>query len=132
VSAVGDRRIVAWERSVNGATVPGDGTRVVLSSSGALVGIAIEEADLALAPSRTVTAVAAKAAALALIPSGATLVGAPKLGWVAPALGAGDEADLLVPRELAWRLRGTLEDGTPFELHLDAGNLEMLGWDWAR
>jgi len=132
VSAVGDRRIVAWERSVNGATVPGDGTRVVLSSSGALVGIAIEEADLALAPSRTVTAVAAKAAALALIPSGATLVGVPKLGWVAPALGAGDEADLLVPRELAWRLRGTLEDGTPFELHLDAGNLEMLGWDWAR
>ena len=132
VSAVGDRRIVAWERSVNGATVPGDGTRVILSASGALVGITIDEAELAPAPSRTSTAAAAKTAALLLLPNGATLAGAPKLGWVAPAIDVGDEEDLSAPRELAWRLRGALEDGTPFELHLDAGSLEMLGWDWAR
>ena len=49
-----------------------------------------------------------------------------------PALGAGDEEDLRVPRELAWRLRGALADGTPFELHLAAGTLALIGWDWAR
>ena len=132
ISAVGDRRIVSWGRIVNGVTVPGDGTRVALSASGALVGIAIDEAQLAPAPARTATAVVAKAAALRLVPSGAALSGAPTLGWIAPAIDAGDEEDLSAPRELAWRLRGSLEDGTPFELHLAAGNLALLGWDWAR
>jgi hypothetical protein len=132
ISAVADRRIVSWGRTVNGVAVSGDGTRVALSVSGALVGIAIDEAPLAPAPARITTAAAAKSAALLLVPSGAALSGTPKLGWVAPAIGAGDEEDLSAPRELAWRLRGTLADGTPFELHLAAGNLEMLGWDWAR
>jgi len=132
VSAVGDRRVVTWGRTVNGVAVPGDGTRVALSVSGALVGIAIDEAPLAPAPARITTVSAAKAAALLLVPSGAALSGTPKLGWVAPAIDAGDEEDLSVPRELAWRLRGALADGTPFELHLAAGSLALLGWDWAR
>ena len=132
VSAAGDRRIVSWGRAVNGVPVLGDGTRVALSVSGALVGIAIDAAPLAPAPARITTAAAAKSAALLLLPSGATLSGAPKLGWVAPAIGAGDEEDLSAPRELAWRLRGALADGTPFELHLAAGSLALLGWDWAR
>ena len=132
VSAVGDRRVVTWGRTVNGVAVPGDGTRVALSVSGALVGIAIDEAPLAPAPARTTTAATAKTAALLLLPSGAALSGAPKLGWVAPAIDAGDEEDLSAPRELAWRLRGALADGTPFELHLAAGSLALLGWDWAR
>jgi len=132
ISAVADRRIVSWGRTVNGVAVSGDGTRVALSVSGALVGIAIDEAPLAPAPARITTAAAAKSAALLLVPSGAALSDTPKLGWVAPAIDAGDEEDLSAPRELAWRLRGTLADGTPFELHLAAGNLEMLGWDWAR
>lgn len=132
ISAVADRRIVSWGRTLNGVPVLGDGTHVALSVSGALVGIAIDEAPLAPAPTRITTAAAAKSAALLLVPSGAALSGAPKLGWVAPAIEAGDEEDLSAPRELAWRLRGTLADGMPFELHLAAGNLEMLGWDWAR
>jgi hypothetical protein len=117
---------------VNGVAVPGDGTRVALSVSGALVGIAIDETPLAPAPARITTAAAAKSAALLLVPSGAALSGTPKLGWVAPAIDAGDEEDLSAPRELAWRLRGALADGTPFELHLAAGSLALLGWDWAR
>ena len=132
VSAAGDRRIVSWGRAVNGVPVLGDGTRVALSVSGALVGIAIDAAPLAPAPARTATAAAAKSAALLLLPRGATLSGAPKLGWVAPAIDAGDEENLSAPRELAWRLRGALADGTPFELHLAAGSLALLGWDWAR
>ena len=132
ISAVADRRIVSWGRTLNGVPVLGDGTRVALSVSGALVGIAIDEAPLAPAPARTTTAATAKAAALLLLPSGAALSGTPKLGWVAPAIDAGDEEDLSAPRELAWRLRGTLADGTPFELHLAAGSLALLGWDWAR
>ena len=132
VSAAGDRRIVSWGRTLNGVPVLGDGTRVALSVSGALVGIAIDEAPLAPAPARITTAAAAKAEALLLVPSGAALSGTPKLGWVAPAVDAGDEEDLSAPRELAWRLRGTLADGTPFELHLAAGSLVLLGWDWAR
>ena len=132
VSAVGDRRVVTWGRTVNGVAVPGDGTRVALSVSGALVGIAIDEAPLAPAPARVATAATAKTAALPLMPSGAALSGTPKLGWVAPAIDAGDEEDLSAPRELAWRLRGALADGTPFELHLAAGSLALLGWDWAR
>ncbi len=132
VSAVGDRRVVTWGRNVSGAPVLGDGTRVALSVSGALVGIAIDEAPLAPAPARTTTAAAAKTAALLLVPSSAALSSTPKLGWVAPAIDAGDEEDLSAPRELAWRLRGALADGTPFELHLAAGSLALLGWDWAR
>jgi hypothetical protein len=132
VSAVGDRRVVTWGRTVNGVAVLGDGTRVALSVSGALVGIAIDEAPLAPAPARITTVSAAKAAALLLVPSGAALSGTPKLGWVTPAIDAGDEEDLSAPRELAWRLRGALADGTPFELHLAAESLALLGWDWAR
>jgi hypothetical protein len=123
---------VSWGRTLNGVPVLGDGTRVALSVSGALVGIAIDETPLAPAPARIATVAAAKSAALLLFPSGAAVSGAPKLGWVAPAIEAGDEEDLSAPRELAWRLRGTLADGTPFELHLAAGSLALLGWDWAR
>ena len=132
VNAVGDRRVVTWGRTVNGVAVPGDGTRVALSVSGALVGIAIDEAPLAPAPARVASAATARAAALLLVPSGAALSSTPKLGWVAPAIDAGDEEDFSAPRELAWRLRGKLADGTPFELHLAAGSLALLGWDWAR
>ncbi|MFM7504395.1 MAG: hypothetical protein ACKO4O_02890 [Candidatus Limnocylindrus sp.] len=36
------------------------------------------------------------------------------------------------PRRLAWRIRGALADGRPLEVHLDAAQLALLGWDWAR
>jgi len=132
ISSVAERRVVQWERAVNGIPVPGDGTRVIMSASGALVGVAIEES--ALAPSggalRSVTE--AKAAALALLPVGASLAGTPRLGWVHVGALAGDEELRGTPRRLAWRIRGALADGRPLEIHLDAAQLALLGWDWAR
>jgi len=132
ISSVAERRVVQWERAVNGIPVPGDGTRVIMSASGALVGVAIEES--ALAPSggalRSVTE--AKAAALALLPVGASLAGTPRLGWVHVGALAGDEELRDTPRRLAWRIRGALADGRPLEIHLDAAQLALLGWDWAR
>ena len=132
ISSVAERRVVQWERSENGVPVPGDGTRVIMSASGALVGVAIEES--ALAPSggalRSVTE--AKAAALALLPVGASLAGAPRLGWVHVGALAGDEELRDTPRRLVWRIRGALADGRPLEIHLDAAQLALLGWDWAR
>jgi len=131
-SSVGERRILTWERTVNGVEVPGDGTRVVMSASGALVGISIDESALAVQAGTPRSAAQARTAALALLPSGAVLSGTPKLGWVHPAIEGGDEELLSEPRQLAWRLRGTLADGTPFELHLEAMRLSLIGWDWAR
>jgi len=45
---------------------------------------------------------------------------------------AGDEELRGTPRRLAWRIRGALADGRPLEAHLDAAQLALLGWDWAR
>lgn len=133
ISSVAERRVVQWERSVNGFPVPGDGTRVIMSASGALVGVAIEESALAQAASEKPRSAAdAKAAALALLPVGASLAGAPRLGWVHVGALNGDEELRDTPRRLAWRLRGALADGRPLEIHLDAAQLALLGWDWAR
>ena len=133
ISSVAERRVVQWERSVNGFPVPGDGTRVIMSASGALVGVAIEESALAQAASEKPRSAAdAKAAALALLPVGASLAGAPRLGWVHVGALNGDEELRDTPRRLAWRIRGALADGRPLEIHLDAAQLALLGWDWAR
>lgn len=132
ISSVAERRVVLWERSVNGVPVPGDGTRVVMSASGALVGIAIEESALAARPAALRSAAEAQTAALALLPTGASLAGVPRLGWVHPGALAGDEELLDTPRQLAWRLRGAFADGRPLEVHLDAARLTLLGWDWVR
>lgn len=132
ISSVAERRVVQWERMVNGVPVPGDGTRVIMSASGALVGVAIEESALAPASGVPRSAADAKAAALALLPSGASLTGAPRLGWVHMGALAGDEELRDTPRRLAWRIRGALADGRPLEIHLDAAQLALLGWDWAR
>lgn len=132
VLPIAGRQIVSWSRRVGGAPVPGDGTRLVLALDGSLVGLAIESAPLAAAPSQTRTAGAAIAAATKLLPTGATLSGSATLLWAAPAIDGGDEDELAAPRRLAWRLRGTLADGSPFGLDLDAGSLVLLGWDWAR
>ena len=132
ISSVAERRVVQWERSVNGVPVPGDGTRVIMSASGALVGVAIEESALAPASGKPRSAAEAKAAALALLPAGASLAGAPRLGWVHVGALAGDEELRDTPRRLAWRIRGALADGRPLEIHLDAAQLALLGWDWAR
>jgi hypothetical protein len=132
ISSVAERRVVQWERMVNGVPVPGDGTRVIMSASGALVGVAIEESALAPASGVPRSATDAKAAALALLPSGASLTGAPRLGWVHMGALAGDEELRDTPRRLAWRIRGALADGRPLEIHLDAAQLALLGWDWAR
>ncbi len=132
ISSVAERRVVQWERAVNGVPVPGDGTRVIMSASGALVGVAIEESALALGGGAFRTAAEAKAAALALLPAGASLTGAPRFGWVHVGALAGDEELRDTPRRLAWRIRGALADGRPLEIHLDAAQLALLGWDWAR
>lgn len=132
ISSVAERRVVQWERMVNGVPVPGDGTRVIMSASGALVGVAIEESALAPASGVPRSAADAKAAALALLPTGASLTGAPRLGWVHMGALAGDEELRDTPRRLAWRIRGALADGRPLEIHLDAAQLALLGWDWAR
>ena len=132
ISSVAERRVVQWERSENGVPVPGDGTRVIMSASGALVGVAIEESALALASAKPRSAAEAKAAALALLPVGASLAGAPRLGWVHVGALAGDEELRDTPRRLVWRIRGALADGRPLEIHLDAAQLALLGWDWAR
>jgi len=132
ISSVAERRVVQWERIVNGIPVPGDGTRVIMSASGALVGVAIEESALTPASGKPRSAADAKAAALALLPVGASLAGAPRLGWVHVGVLAGDEELRDTPRRLAWRIRGALADGRPLEIHLDAAQLALLGWDWAR
>ena len=132
ISSVAERRVVQWERSVNGVPVPGDGTRVIMSASGALVGVAIEESVLAVGGGAPRSAAEAKVAALALLPAGASLTGAPRLGWVHLGALAGDEELRDSPRRLAWRIRGALADGRPLEIHLDAAQLALLGWDWAR
>ena len=132
ISSVAERRAVHWERIVGGIPVPGDGTRVIMSASGALVGIAIEESALAPKPAVLRSAAEARTAALALLPSGAALTGVPRLGWVHPGALAGDEELRSAPRELAWRMRGALSDGRPLEIHLDAARLALLGWDWVR
>jgi hypothetical protein len=132
ISSVAERRVVQWERSVSGIPVPGDGTRVIMSASGALVGVAIEESALAPASGKPRSAADAKAAALALLPAGASLAGAPRLGWVHVGALAGDEELRDTPRRLAWRIRGSLADGKPLEVHLDAAQLTLLGWDWVR
>lgn len=132
ISSVAERRVVQWERAVNGIPVPGDGTRVIMSASGALVGVAIEESPLAPGGGALRSVAEAKAAALALLPAGALLSGVPRLGWVHVGALAGDEELRDTPRRLAWRLRGALADGRPLEIHLDAAQLALLGWDWAR
>ena len=132
ISSVAERRVVQWERMVNGVPVPGDGTRVIMSASGALVGVAIEESALTPASGKPRSAPEAKAAALALLPAGASLAGAPRLGWVHVGALAGDEELRDTPRRLAWRIRGALADRRPFEIHLAAAQLALLGWDWAR
>ena len=132
ISSVAERRVVQWERMANGVPVPGDGTRVIVSASGALVGVAIEESALAPASGKPRSAAEAKAAALALLPAGASLAGAPRLGWVHVGALAGDEELRDTPRRLAWRIRGSLADGKPLEVHLDAAQLTLLGWDWVR
>jgi hypothetical protein len=132
ISSVAERRVVQWERAVNGISVPGDGTRVIMSASGALVGIAIEESVLASDGGALRSVAEAKVAALALLPVGSSLSGVPRLGWVHVGALAGDEELRDTPRRLAWRLRGALADGRPLEIHLDAAHLALLGWDWAR
>ena len=132
ISSVAERRVVEWGRSVNGIPVPGDGTRVVMSASGALVGVAIEESVLAPSGAALRSAAEAKAAALALLPVGSSLPFAPGLGWVHLGAAAGDEELRDAPRRLAWQIRAALADGRLLEIHLDAGQLALLGWDWVR
>ena len=132
ITAVAGRQVLSWARRMNGALVPGDGTRVVLALDGALVGLAVDSSPLATPPSKVRAASEALAAATTLVPPGATITGVAALGWIAPALGAGDEEQTSAPRRLAWRVRGSFADGSPFEIDLDAGSLAPLAWDWAR
>ena len=132
IAAVAGRQVLSWARRINGALVPGDGTRVVLAVDGALVGLAVDSSPLAAAPSRVRTANEAIAATAALIPAGARLTGTATLGWIAPSIDGGDEEQPSAPRRLVWRVRGSFADGSPFEIDLDAGSLAPLAWDWAR
>jgi hypothetical protein len=132
IEVAGGRRVLLWERRVDGVPVEGDALRLVLSRSGALVGVSRPApAPLAGAPApmARADATAAGAAAQRLLGTG-RVEGTPVLAWVAPGRGGGDEP-LELPRRLAWVVAGTLGDGTPCALHLDAATLELIGWDWA-
>lgn len=132
ITSVAGRQVLSWARRMNGALVPGDGTRVVLALDGALVGLAVDSSPLAAPPSKVRTASEALTAATTLVPAGATITGVAVLGWIAPSIDAGDEEQTSAPRRLAWRVRGSFADGSPFEIDLDAGSLTPLAWDWAR
>lgn len=131
VSQVAGRTMIVWTRQVRGVPVPNDGTRVVLNGAGALVGLSIEESPLAAPPTRMAQGDAALRAATPLLPSGATVEESPTLAWALPTEGATGFVAARVPRRLAWCVGGVLRDGTPFELQLDAGSLQLLGWDGA-
>jgi len=131
VQSAAGRTLVIWTREVRGVPVVGDGTRVVLNGTGALVGISIEESPLAALPARVARADAAIRAAVALLPSDATVGSDPELAWVFPPSAFGEGEGSRTPRRLAWRVGGALRDGAPFELQLDAGSLVLIGWDGA-
>ena len=131
VRTAAGRILVVWTRQVHGVPVPNDGTRVVLSGAGALVGLAIEESPLAAAPSRIAQVEGALRAAIALLPSGTEVDEPPVLAWVLPTNTAGEPTAERAPRRLAWCVNGVLLDGTAIEVQLDAGSLALLGWDGA-
>ncbi len=131
VQSAAGRTLVIWTRQVRGVPVLGDGTRVVLNGSGALVGLAIDESPLAAPPARIARGDAALRAAAALLPIGAFVGGSPELAWVLPTDGASEGSGQRTPRRLAWCVGGALRDGAAFELQLDAGSLVLLGWDGA-
>ena len=131
VQSAAGRTLVNWTREVRSVPVPGDGTRVVLSAGGELVGLSIEESPLAAPPARIARADAALRAATALLPSGALIDEKSELSWVLPTEGASELLGQRVSRRLAWCVSGLLRDGTPFALQLDAGSLALLGWDGA-
>jgi hypothetical protein len=131
VQSAAGRTLVNWTREVRGVPVPGDGTRVVLSGGGELVGLSIEESPLAAPPARIARADAALRAATALLPSGALIDEKSELSWVLPTEGASELLGQRASRRLAWSVGGALRDGTPFALQLDAGSLVLLGWDGA-
>ena len=125
IAAVAGRQVLSWARRINGALVPGDGTRVVLALDGSLVGLAIDSSPLAAVPSQVRTASEALAAASAIVPTGATISGAPALGWIAPSIDGGDEEQPSAPRRLVWRVRGSFADGSPFEIDLEIGRAHV-------
>jgi len=131
VQSAAGRTLVNWTREVRGVLVPGDGTRVVLSGSGELVGLSLEVSPLAVPPVRITRADAALRAATALVPGDAVVDEASELAWVLPTNEMGEGSSVRPLRRLAWCVSGALRDGTPFVLQLDAGSLALLGWDGA-
>ncbi len=136
---------VAWERSVDGVPVPGDGSTITLFADGTFHAAVHRERPLAEAPATTLERRAAERIAgdrlgtlLGASRGQARIVGA-RLAWVAP----NDTFDAAAPDapdpilRLAWivevrtvaPLAGRLR---ALELYLDAGDGSLLGGDLLR
>jgi hypothetical protein len=134
--------MVAWPRSVGGVPVRGDGTWVRLWPDGSVHSVAVADAELAAAPSRTLPSSEARRLAEAFVATWAA--GGPARGsvadlalaWIAP-------NDLFEPsrpdapdpvRRLAWVARVTPTGDLAsrlrsVELFIDAGDGRLLGGD---
>jgi hypothetical protein len=136
---------VAWERSVGGTPVPGDGTTITLFADGTFHAAVHRERQLATAPATTLDRGTAERLArerlgvlLGSARGQARIVGA-RLAWVAP----NDTFDASAPDapdpvlRLAWVVEARTvaplaERLRALELYLDAGDGTLLGGDLLR
>jgi hypothetical protein len=133
---------VAWQRTVGGDVVRGDGLRIALWSDGSFHGLTRTERPLAAAPARQIGAGDARKAAVAVVAArvggstGDLRVVAVERVWIAPNDSFGG-ARIDAPAEilrLAWAVRldatGALAERVrSVEIWLDAGDGSLLGGD---
>lgn len=141
-SAGGGGWSIAWQRTVDGIVVRGDGLRMSLWSDGSFHGLTRTERPLAAAPGRQINAADARTAAAAIIAAkaggsaGDLRVGAAERVWLAPNDSFGGTR-LDAPAEtlrLAWAIRfdagGSLAERVrSIEVWLDAADGSLLGGD---
>lgn len=141
-SAGGGGWSIAWQRTVDGVVVRGDGLRIALWSDGTFHGLNRTERPMAAAPGRQINAADARTAATAIIAAraggsaGDLRVVAVERVWLAPNDSFGG-ARLDAPAEilrLAWAVRldasGALAERVrSVEVWLDAGDGSLLGGD---
>jgi len=131
---------IAWQRTVDGAVVRGDGLRITVWPDGAFHGLTRTERPLAAMPDREIGAADARKAAATFVQArvagsaGDLRVVAVERVWVAPndAFG-GARVDAPAPTlRLAWAVRldatGALAERVrSIEVWLDAGDTSLLG-----